>query len=278
MITLDLIEFGDLVRSKEITDEILRQNPHLKIPVPLKDIAEQAGITDIVYKPLDGLQGALVANEYKSEGIILINEKSIDDQLYRHNFTLGHELGHFMLPRHGHLMECSIESMQSPDIKSIEYEANQFASEILMPRKYFQQHPLFDREPSLSNIIDLASEFNVSVEACAIRYTELQHEALMIIFYKDRRFRYFRKSKNMPFYFQKKPKNGVSAPNGSLTKTISFNGEYKFQDDSLDSSVWFNESKDYRLPEEVIEEVYLQNNGYSVTMLRFEDELEEIEI
>jgi hypothetical protein len=49
-----------------------------------------------------------VANEYKTEGVILINNSKEIGTKERQRFTLGHEIGHFMIPHHGHEMSCSI--------------------------------------------------------------------------------------------------------------------------------------------------------------------------
>jgi Zn-dependent peptidase ImmA (M78 family) len=111
VIKLDLIEFSDYIRPKEIVDEVLKQNPNIKIPIPLSEIAKNIGIVDIDYRPLGNLEGALVANEYKTEGVILINNSKEAGTKERQRFTLGHEIGHFMIPRHGYKMSCSIWSV-----------------------------------------------------------------------------------------------------------------------------------------------------------------------
>jgi len=46
---------------------------------------------------------------------------------------------------------------------------------------------------------------------------------------------------------------------------------------ALTSSNWIGNNKYYETPDEIIEEVYILENGYSATMLSFEDELEEKE-
>jgi Zn-dependent peptidase ImmA (M78 family) len=72
--------------------------------LPTQDLKEP----NIDYSPLDNLEGALVANEYKTEGVILINNSKEIGTKERQRFTLGHEIGHFMIPHHGHEMSCSI--------------------------------------------------------------------------------------------------------------------------------------------------------------------------
>lgn len=47
--------------------------------------------------------------------------------------------------------------------------------------------------------------------------------------------------------------------------------------DICDSSNWIESNKNYETPEEIIEEVYIMEDGYTATMLSFENELIEIE-
>ena len=278
MIKLNLIEFSDYVRTKEIIDEILKQNPDIKPPIPLDEIARVVGIKDISYKPLDGLEGALVANEYKDEGVILVNNSGGLNTEKRQRFTLGHELGHFMIPHHGYKMSCSIVDMEnnSSKMETVELEANDFASKILMPEVLFCRNTFFDN-PSIKNIQKLGLDYAVSFEASANRYVTTHHEPLVILFYKDKKLRYFKQNDHLPFYFQFKPCKNAPLPLGSISSQMQTPSEEKIELDYIDPSVWFNQIKGFALPDEIVEEVYIQKNGYSATLLRFDKEIEEIE-
>ena len=276
MIKLDLIEFSDYIRPKEIVDEVLKQNPNIKIPIPLSEIAKNIGIVDIDYRPLGNLEGALVANEYKTEGVILINNSKEAGTKERQRFTLGHEIGHFMIPRHGYKMSCSISDMNTANKdKKIEIEANDFASKILMPDQLFCKGSLFDN-PSIENIKKLAVIYGVSFAACADKYITNHHEPLAMIFYENKKFRYLKKSKDFPFYFSFECKKGARLPLDSLANNLNdFSGE-NISLDYADASVWISKTNGFLLPDEIIEEVCIQKNGYSVVLLKLEEEIEEI--
>ncbi|BAS67849.1 ImmA/IrrE family metallo-endopeptidase [Bathymodiolus septemdierum thioautotrophic gill symbiont] len=277
MIKLDLIEFADYIRPKEIVDEILKQNPNIKIPIPLSEIAKNIGIVDIDYRPLGNLEGALVANEYKTEGVILINNSKEAGTKERQRFTLGHEIGHFMIPRHGHKMSCSISDMSTTNKdEKIEIEANDFASKILMPDQLFCKGSLFDN-PSIENIKKLAVIYGVSFAACSNKYITNHHEPLAMVFYKNKKFRYFKKSKDFPFYFSFECKKGTQLPLDSLANNLNDFSDENISLDYTDASVWISKTNGFLLPDEIIEEVYIQKNGYSVVLLKFEEEIEEIE-
>lgn len=164
---LDLIDFYELRTHKEIVAELLRQQPNISLPIPIEKLAEAFGIKDILERPFRGMQGALVANPEKSEGIILVNSGIRNSQ--RKRFTLGHELGHFLLPNHGNEMWCSKDDISINSQVSIEREANEFASELLMPTEIFTRLSQFENEPDIQNIIDLAEMFSSSLLACGFK-------------------------------------------------------------------------------------------------------------
>jgi len=273
MINLDLIELADLSRPVEIATGIIKQNPGIQVPIPLEEIAFSAGIREINKRPLDGLEGALVANPEKSEGIILIKE---DSRPQRQRFTLGHELGHFLIPRHGHQMSCGLSDLTTRDKKALssaqrmELEANQFSAELLMPRLLVRQYPGFRGEPSIECLISMAADFSVSFEACAQRYVALHDDPVAIVFAHETVVRYSTKSEGFPFWIQ--PGKGSTVPVKSHSTRIN-----TVISGSSDAARWLDSSRYFELPEEVIEEVYTMENGYTAIFLYFDEELEELE-
>ncbi|MCF6337006.1 MAG: ImmA/IrrE family metallo-endopeptidase [Gammaproteobacteria bacterium] len=278
MIELDLIEFADLVKPKQIVDEITSQIPDLPIPVPLEDIAAAVGINKIEYTTLDGFEGALLADKEKTKGAILINSNS---RHHRQRFSLGHELGHYMLPRHGHKMQCGIDDLITKESKNlsskqkIELEANQFSAEILMPQKHFRSYKGYNNSPSMDCLIAQANDFDVSFEAGAQRYCRLHDEPVAVVFSLNNIVRYSCKSTEFPFWIT--PGKNDPVPSGSSIRKASNSPENSTYSGSALSSTWIGDDKYFLTPEDIIEEVYVMQNGYVATMLYFEDELEEKE-
>jgi hypothetical protein len=58
---------------------------------------------------------------------------------------------------------------------------------------------------------------------------------------------------------------------------VSKNSENSTHSDSVLSGIWVADDKYFLTPEDIIEEVNVQENGYVATMLYFENELEEKE-
>lgn len=275
MIQLELIEFADLITPKEIIQELIRQIPDLQPPIPLESIAEARGIKDIQYACYDTFEAALVADKYKREGVILINNKLTGrGGRCRQRYSLGHELGHFMLPLHSHEMACTVNDITGQTDTKFEKEADEFSSHLLMPSTLLDQEPMFGEKPSLQQIRELALKYDVSYEACGKRYINHHPTPMMLIFYKDKKMKYFRKNNSFPFYFATRPKGGLPAPSESLTNKIDFKVSDHILQSKVNASIWFEERKTQRLPTNLIEEVYVQENGYSMTLLFFEKKLE----
>lgn len=136
----------------------------------LFDIADGESLI-IEEKELDNYLGKIIF--YPDCGIITIN-KNIKE-FGQKRFTLAHEFGHFFLERNQ--QRFNKYSCSDTDIniyksnKIAESNANSFAAELLMPKKFFKDFT--DNKPlSLRLIFDISNYFNVSLTAASIRYAE----------------------------------------------------------------------------------------------------------
>lgn len=277
MISLDLIEFADLVRPVDIINQILKQNNWIDGAVPLEEIAKAAGIRDIQYVALNSFEGSLLANAAKTDGIIVINSGT---RHQRQRFTLGHELGHFMIPRHGHRMECSkfdLAAKPSGGMSAsvaIEAEANLFSAELLMPERLLSKLSSFNKEPSIEGIKLTAEKFDVSFQAMAVRFADIHDSPIAFVMSRNGKVEYGYKRDNFPFWLRV-GKKGDSVPPKSITGMADVTKEETVGSDECLSSMWFDGNRYYDLPENLIEEVYVQKDGYVATILWFEDEVAE---
>ncbi|WP_353429119.1 ImmA/IrrE family metallo-endopeptidase [Paracoccus denitrificans] len=106
----------------------------------------------------------------------------------RRNFTLAHELGHYLLHRQTNPggLECTSRNMADWDEarNRIEAEANTFASYLLMPLDDF-------REQSKGRIIDidvmteLADRYAVSLTAAILKWMTITNKRAMIVVGKE---------------------------------------------------------------------------------------------
>lgn len=151
-------------------------------PVRVDRIAKAFG-AKVRYSPLDDELSGMAF--YKDEvPIIGVNSRH---HVNRQRFTIAHELGHFVL--HDNILRKGMHvdkviTMLNRDTSSskgsinIEIEANQFAAELLMPRRLVQQYMdqeelNYGRVPDEDAVEDMARAFKVSPMAMAYRIAKI---------------------------------------------------------------------------------------------------------
>ena len=108
----------------------------------------------------------------------------------RKRFSIAHELGHLYIPTHAnrHLGCCSESAMVANDGvgDQLEWEANDFAAELLMPQHMFAKDAS-QLTPSFGSIARLAAAdaYDVSVTAAAVRYMEVTRSACALVSSRD---------------------------------------------------------------------------------------------
>lgn len=266
MVQLDLIELADLVRPEQLVAEILRQNPQLPIPVPIEDLARLAGISKIDAFDSVGFEGALLTNATKSEGAIFFSSLSPRP---RQRFTIGHELGHFLLPWHRQAsFQCTSEDISSRSKNDWEIEANQFAAELLVPRPLVKRMLRQFDEPELAHILQLRDEFATSFEMTARRVVELNDYVCAVVFSKDNIVRYSIRSE---FFTERLTvRKGDQLPAKSPSRgSVSDSDEWH----EIEAYWWLEEPRSRaQQPETIYEQTLVQDFGHKVTLLAYEPE------
>jgi Zn-dependent peptidase ImmA (M78 family) len=149
----------------------------ITLPVPIDDIIKREGINLLPYDMNDGISGILLIER---DNITIGYDKA--ESNVRQRFTKAHELGHFMLHRDGELfVDKDYKAMMfrpsssTPSDKWQEWEANEFAANILMPTKILKE----EMEKLEIDYVDdawikeLAKKFEVSPMAMSIRLSKL---------------------------------------------------------------------------------------------------------
>jgi len=159
---------------------------------------------------------------------------------------------------------------------AIEAEANLFSAELLMPKGLLKNLGSLGKEPSIQHIKAAAENLDVSFQAMAVRFVDLHDYPITFVMSRHGRVVFGYKRDSFPFWL-KVGKKGDSIPPRSLTGMSNISKEETINDDECLSSFWFDGNRYYDLPENLIEEVYVQKDGYVATILWFEDEVEEKE-
>ncbi len=118
----------------------------------------------------------------------------------RRRFSIAHELGHFHIPSHADVSGYCQDSDLLADEGSAgrkEWEANDFASELLMPQRLFTTDASA-RDVSIRSVIELAdaSMYDVSLLAASRRLVQTTRESAAIVVSANGRLLWSRKSDN----------------------------------------------------------------------------------
>jgi len=140
-------------------------------------------------------------------------------------------------------------SLRSGSVEEQEWEANDFAAELLMPRSRFAEDAR-SRTPAFREIRNLAAEemYDVSLTAAALRYVEVTSERCALVCGIAGRITWVAKSG--PFLYRI-PWKGDQLPAGSVA-LFSMNGERDAgSPEEVDPYTWLE--MDQKRPVEVFE-------------------------
>ena len=147
-----------------------------------------AGVREIKAPTLldiDSCEGMLVRNPKDvAEWGIFYNGKASPE---RRRFTIAHELGHFILHRSQRpSFSCDKESVYSgaDTIRTIEREADDFASNLLMPGDLLREW-ISDQQIDLHVLSAIAKRFDVSFEALCIRFIKFTPQRAILVYWDN---------------------------------------------------------------------------------------------
>lgn len=144
-------------------NELLEKADISSAPIPVDQLAARCGVLVLTRSFPDALSGLVI--ELEAGAIIGVNARHAE---VRQRFSTAHELGHHLLG-HADRFHIDVADGQQPgyDYRS-ERAANDFAAELLMPRRILaREFKLDDRTPAL------AHAFNVSEIAMGYRILNL---------------------------------------------------------------------------------------------------------
>lgn len=149
------------------------------------------------YGALRGMDGCLVRKENRA----IITVRSSLRYEGQKRFVVAHELGHFLLhpdTRQIETVDQKQTSNWSERQETEEYEANLFAAELLMPRRFMQSR-IAGQEPSFKLVKLLAQEFQTTLTATAAQFVLTTTEECVLVSSENRRRLWFIASKGFSF-------------------------------------------------------------------------------
>lgn len=264
------MDLGDTGSPMGLVGKILKAEPNLAPPVPIVDLAHQLDIAEIRDLSTDGFEGGLITDEARSGGFILVNRLARGG---RRRFTIGHELGHFLMMSHKPPPDgfaCSRADMRRWTGKEknsavrMEVEANEFAALMLMPPPLWHRELAKDRSPDLSYMVALADLFEVSREAAARAYAQYHDETLAVLVVKDGTVsRVYRDRARFPSLAVAA---GSAAPRSSVFSRAARQLHRASAIVEAQAEVWLESDWGRSLPQ-LYEQVFFQQNGFALIML-----------
>ncbi len=145
---------------------LVRTRFDLAFPVPIESLVRRVAeySEELLPTPSDAL---MLPSGPGRERPLIIMDRNCPQA--RKRFTLAHELGHILIPWHEGAYACSVESFDgSNHFREMEFEANLFASELLMPAEVIQAQDGWAENPARTTA-SLAAQAGVSMVAAAYR-------------------------------------------------------------------------------------------------------------
>lgn len=172
----------------------------LQIQEPSEIDVERIAIfkgADVQFCALRGMDGCLIRRNHKA----IIKVRNSLKYPGQKRFVIAHELGHFFLHPKTRQVE-TVNAAQANDWserqETEEYEANLFAAELLMPKRFIQSR-IEGETPSFVLIKHLAEEFQTTVTATAAQFVLTTTEECVLISSENRKRLWFIPSKGFSF-------------------------------------------------------------------------------
>ena len=184
--------------AKYHANSVIKKFSIKNLPVDPYRISKEMEI-EVVEDDCEGYTGMLLV----VAGQALISVKSSIREYPKKRFTVAHEMGHFSIPEHiteeRYFFQCTDKDLNTFDKKGgREAEANEFAAELLMPEDIFKEKIRL-KDLSYNLLQDLTSEFETSLTATGIRFSELSGDYALVCS-ENSCIKWLIKGDNFPFY------------------------------------------------------------------------------
>lgn len=255
---------SDCFQSLSLAKEIRRQfNLEPDESAPLREIADSIGIWRVTEKKLNSIEGALIVPDGKLEGEILLNSNQHPS---RKRFTFAHELGHFVHPFHHPAnqgkFECTnrdvFQNHNREKVPQIENEANEFASEILLPVNSLKSLTNTGSDLTFEKVIQLCDKMEVS-KAFAIRKLQSLCKAKTAFIFSHKGKIKYLQCDDFPFL---KVWSKEHLPARSYANEVASDNTV-LEKREISPDVWLKKQINTNL----YEQTFIQENGYRITML-----------
>jgi len=163
------------------------------------EIAKEIGVP-VYNEDLDEIDGCLLKRAEAKR--ILINKNIL--HLNRQRFTLAHELGHLQIKNHAEEMyRCLASDIQRyRGVRQMENEANDFASELLLPEANIQSI-VRKRRLSMDLVKNISEDYGISLTATALKIIKVCPDRGAVVLSENGRIKWSFESKSFGYEVRK---------------------------------------------------------------------------
>jgi hypothetical protein len=187
---------------------------------------------------IDSCEGMLVCNpKDAAEWGIFFNGKASYE---RQRFTIAHELGHFILHRNQRpSFSCDKESVYSgaDNMRAIEREADDFASNLLMPGDLLRDW-ISNQRIDLHVLSAIAQRFEVSFEALCIRFIKFTPQRAILVYWDNGFVKYEWRSSSAVRTRARIRRNGDPAEPPPGTLAADPDVEQEWDGEEISAAIW----------------------------------------
>ena len=230
--------------------------------IDLKAIAWILGAA-VNYRPLENCEAMIVGSSRRA--IITVNSNAIPA---RRRFSIAHEIGHWHHHR-GRVLFCGARDIDNPghDALNPENQADQFASDLILPGFMFRPRLAKMKRPTLAAIREIADEFQASDTATMLKVVDSDQFPILAVCHNKERRRWFRRASMIPGWWF--PRNELDHESFAFEMLFGRTGESSYPR-KVGADAWFEFRGVDRF--EILEQSFLLPNEEVLTLLILPDE------
>lgn len=139
----------------------------------------------------------------QTRAIITVNSESLPT---RRRYSLAHELGHWHYHK-GRVLYCGPGDVEAPakDAVNPERQADDFASDLILPNYLFRPIALKLTRPNLASVREIAGEFQASLTATYLKLVATDLFPLITVCHGPSGRRWFRSAPSLPGWWFPRP-------------------------------------------------------------------------
>lgn len=230
--------------------------------IDLEAIAWTRGAV-VNYRPLDKCEAMIIGGSQRA--IITVNNNAIP---VRQRFSIAHEIGHLHHHR-GRILLCGEKDIGNPghSLMNPETQADQFASDLILPNFMLKPRMAKIRRASLGGIREISSEFEVSDTATLLKFVDSNVFPIMAVCHNKAGRGWFRRAHMIPKWWF--PKNELDHESFAFEMLFGGASESRFPR-KVGADAWFEFRGVGRF--EIQEQSFLLPNQEVLTLLILPDE------